>query len=298
MDGDKPVEGQWDFDHDNRKAAPKDIRYDGPMQFDPDTAVMALVAERFGDNFGDLEPMWFATDTAQAQRHFEHWLQQALPYFGDYQDAMLNDNRFLYHSVISFYINAGLLDPLRVCQEVEAEYRTGRAPINAVEGFIRQIIGWREYMRGIYFLQGSDYTSRNVLGHTRELPPFFWGAETKMNCIAKTVEQTKTDAYAHHIQRLGIVGSKPYVSSGAYISRMSDYCKACAYKVKDKTGDDACPFNVLYWDFLIRHRDRFSGNARMGNMYRTWERMKSDHQSQVLQDAAAWLTRMEACEPI
>ena len=344
MDGDKPVGGQWNFDHDNRKAAPKDIHYFGPMQFDPDEEVMALVAQRFDQNFGDLEPMWFATDKEQVLRHFERWLQDALPLFGDYQDAMLNENRFLYHSVIGLYINAGLLDPLAVCRAAEAEYQAGRAPINAVEGFIRQIIGWREYMRGIYFLQGPDYTSRNVLGHTRDLPAFFWGADTAMNCVAKTVEQTKTDAYAHHIQRLmitgnfallagidpgqvhewylavyadayewveapnvigmsqyadgGIVGSKPYVSSGAYISRMSDYCKSCAYKVKDKTGKNACPFNLLYWDFLIRHRDRFSGNARMGNMYRTWDRMKPDHQETVLQDASRFLARMDAGDPV
>ncbi len=344
MDEGKPEGGKWNFDHDNRKAAPKDVTYYGPMEFSPDKDVMALVADRFGDNFGDLEPFWFATDAAQAQHHFERWLQDALPSFGDYQDAMLNENKFLYHSVIGLYINAGLLDALAVCRAVEAEYTAGRAPINAVEGFIRQIIGWREYMRGIYFLEGPDYMSRNVLGHTRDLPPFFWGAATKMNCIAKTVDQTKTDAYAHHIQRLmvtgnfallagidpahvhewylavyadayewveapnvigmsqyadgGIVGSKPYVSSGAYISRMSDYCKTCAYKVKDKTGEDACPFNLLYWDFLIRHRDRFSNNPRMGNMYRTWDRMKDDHKESVLQDAATWLARMEAGEVV
>jgi deoxyribodipyrimidine photolyase-related protein len=340
MDGDKPEGGKWNFDHDNRKAAPKDITYYGPMTFEPDADVMTLVASRFDNNFGDLEPMWLATDSTQAQKHFERWLQDGLPSFGDYQDAMLNDNRFLYHSVVSFYINAGLLDALEVCQAVEVEYRAGRVPINAAEGFIRQIIGWREYMRGIYFLEGPDYTSRNVLGHTRDLPPFFWGAQTKMYCIAKTVGQTKTDAYAHHIQRLmitgnfallagidpahvhewylavyadayewveapnvigmsqyadgGIVGSKPYVSSGAYINRMSDYCKTCAYKVKDKTGADACPFNLLYWDFLIRHRDRFSNNPRMGNMYRTWDRMKNDHKEAVLQDAGDWLSRMDA----
>lgn len=339
MDGGKPEGGKWNFDHDNRKAAPNNISYYGPMEFEPDPEVMALVAGRFDNNFGDLEPMWLASDAAQAQMHFDRWLQDALPYFGDYQDAMLNDNRFLYHSVISFYVNAGLMDAVEVCRAAEEEYKAGRAPINAVEGFIRQIIGWREYMRGIYFLQGPDYTSRNVLGHTRELPAFFWGAETRMNCIAKTVDQTKTDAYAHHIQRLmvtgnfallagidpahvhewylavyadayewveapnvigmsqyadgGIVGSKPYVSSGAYINRMSDYCKTCDYKVKDKTGADACPFNLLYWDFLIRHRDRFSGNPRMGNMYRTWDRMKDEHKETVLQDAAKWLARMD-----
>jgi len=227
---------------------------------------------------------------------------------------------------------------------VEDAYRDGHAPINAVEGFIRQIIGWREYMRGIYFLEGPEYTSRNVLGHDRALPSFFWGAETKMNCVGKAVGQTGTDAYAHHIQRLmvtgnfallagvdphqvhewylavyadayewveapnvigmsqwadgGVVGSKPYISSGAYIDRMSDYCKSCAYKVKDKTGPDACPFNVLYWDFLARHRDRFSSNHRMGNMYRVWDRMDDEKRATVRGDAQSWLARLDAGETV
>ncbi|MCY4333369.1 MAG: cryptochrome/photolyase family protein [Litoreibacter sp.] len=347
MEGDKPVEGKWNFDHDNRKAAPKSINYTGPMQFTPDETVenvLTLVEDRFSDNFGDLHPFWFATDAEQAQRQLTRWITYALPHFGDFQDAMMNDEKFLYHSTISFYINAGLLDPLDVCQQVEQAYKDNHAPINAVEGFIRQIIGWREYMRGIYFLEGPDYTSRNVLEHSRTLPAAFWGAETKMNCISKSVGQTQEEAYAHHIQRLmvtgnfallagidphqahewylavyadayewveapnvigmsqfadgGIVGSKPYVSSGAYIDRMSDYCKSCAYKVKDKTGENACPFNLLYWDFLIRHRDRFSKNPRMGNMYRTWDRMGDERKDTVLTEAAAWLEKLDAGEAV
>ncbi|MEM6409555.1 MAG: cryptochrome/photolyase family protein, partial [Pseudomonadota bacterium] len=347
MDGDKPVEGKWNFDHDNRKSAPKSINYTGPMQFTPDETVeevLTLVEEKFGDNFGDLHPFWFATDAEQAQRQLTRWITYALPHFGDFQDAMMNDEKFLYHSIISFYINAGLLDPLDVCQQVEQAYKDSHAPINAVEGFIRQIIGWREYMRGIYFLEGPDYTSRNVLEHSRTLPAAFWGAETKMNCMAKSVGQTQEEAYAHHIQRLmvtgnfallagidphqvhewylavyadayewveapnvigmsqfadgGIVGSKPYVSSGAYIDRMSDYCKSCDYKVKDKTGENACPFNLLYWDFLIRHRERFSKNPRMGNMYRTWDRMGDERKDTVLAEAAAWLEKLDAGETV
>ncbi len=347
MDGDKPVEGKWNFDHDNRKSAPKSINYTGPMQFTPDDTVeevLTLVETKFDTNFGALRPFWFATDAGQAQRQLTRWITYALPHFGDFQDAMMNEEKFLYHSIISFYINAGLLDPLEVCRQVEQAYLDNYAPINAVEGFIRQIIGWREYMRGIYFLEGPDYTTRNVLGHDRDLPAMFWGADTKMNCVAKTVSQTADEAYAHHIQRLmvtgnfallagidpqqvhewylavyadayewveapnvigmsqwadgGIVGSKPYVSSGAYIDRMSDYCKSCAYKVKNKTGAEACPFNLLYWDFLIRHRDRFSNNPRMGNMYRTWDRMKDDRKDAVIADAQKWLDRLDQGEAV
>lgn len=340
MDGDKPEGDKWNFDHDNRKPAPDQVHFDGPLKFDPDEDVLDLVDARFGDNFGDLRPFWLATDTDQAQEQLTHWLDGGLPKFGDFQDAMLNENQFLYHSLISFYLNAGLLDPLEVCQQAEAAYRSGHAPLNAVEGFIRQIIGWREYVRGIYFREGPDYTSRNALGHDRKLPAVYWGGDTKMNCMAKAVGQTKQEAYAHHIQRLmvtgnfallsgidpaevhewylavyadayewveapnvigmsqfaddGIIASKPYISSGNYIHKMSNHCGTCAYRVQDKTGKDACPFNLLYWHFLDRHRDRFSGNPRMGNMYRVWDRMDEERRETVLKEADAFLEKMDA----
>jgi deoxyribodipyrimidine photolyase-related protein len=215
-------------------------------------------------------------------------------------------------------------------------------PINAAEGFIRQIIGWREFMRGIYFLEGPGYSARNELGHDRALPKAYWGAKTGMACVSAAVAQTRDLAYAHHIQRLmvtgnyalligadpglvhewylavyidafewveapntlgmsqfadgGIVGSKPYVSSGAYIDRMSDYCKSCAYDVRQKHGPKACPFNPLYWDFLIRHRDRFGRNPRMAPMYRTWDKMAEDHKEAVLTSAADHLKSLDAAQ--
>jgi len=291
MEGDKPVEGKWNFDHDNRKSAPKSINYTGPMEFTPDETlqeVLELVEARFGDNFGDLHPFWFATDAEQAQRQLTRWITYALPHFGDYQDAMMGEEKFLYHSIISFYINAGLLSPLDVCQQAEEAYRDGHAPINAVEGFIRQIIGWREYMRGIYFLEGPDYTSRNELGHDRALPALFWGAETKAPNVIGMSQWADG----------GVVGSKPYISSGAYIDRMSDYCKGCAYKVKDKTGADACPFNLLYWDFLARHREQFSNNHRMGNMYRVWDKMDDAKRKTVRREAQDWLARLDAGDTV
>ena len=347
MDDDKPEGGKWNYDHENRKPAPDDVDYSGPMQFSPDDVVeevLALVADRFADNFGDLKPFWFATDTGQARQHLAHWIKGGLPKFGDFQDAMLNDNRFLYHAIIGLYINAGLLDPLEVCQKAEEAYRNGDAPLNAVEGFIRQIIGWREYVRGIYFREGPDYVARNALSHDRDLPAMYWGTETKMNCMAKSIGQTKQEAYAHHIQRLmvtgnfallagidpaqvhewylavyadayewveapnvigmsqfaddGIIASKPYISSGNYIHKMSDYCGSCAYRVQDKTGEDACPFNLLYWHFLDRHRDRFEGNPRMGNMYRVWDRMDEDRKDTVLSEAEAFLQKLDAGDVI
>ena len=343
MDGKDPVEGKWNFDHDNRKPAPVEIDFEGPLRFEPDAVtrdVLDLVDARFADNFGTLRPFWFATTRAQALEQLEHFVTKGLAKFGDYQDAMLQENRFLYHSLISTSLNIGLLGPLEVCEAAADAYAEGKAPINAVEGFIRQIIGWREYMRGIYFLEGPDYTQRNVLEHSNDLPALYWGAETKMNCMAKAVEQTREEAYAHHIQRLmvtgnfgllagidphqvhewylavyadafewveapntvgmsqfadgGIIASKPYVSSGAYINRMSDYCKSCHYKVSVKTGEGACPFNLLYWHFLDRHRDRFSSNARMGNMYRTWDRMDEAKRETVIEEGDTILARLAA----
>lgn len=340
MDGDQPEGGKWNYDHENRKPAPDEVDFARPLRFEADEEVLDLVEARFGHNFGTLRPFWFATDTQQAQEQLTHWIEAGLPKSGDFQDAMLNDNRFLYHSLISFYLNAGLLDPLEVCQQVEAAYRAGFAPLNAVEGFIRQIIGWREYMRGIYFREGPDYVTRNALGHHRKLPALYWGGETRMNCMAKAVAQTKDEAYAHHIQRLmvtgnfallagidpaevhewylavyadayewveapnvigmiqfaddGIIASKPYISSGNYIHKMSDYCGSCAYRVQDKTGENACPFNLLYWHFLDRHRERFAGNPRMRTMYRMWDRMDAARCRTVLADAGNWLDRLDA----
>ncbi|MEM6739920.1 MAG: cryptochrome/photolyase family protein [Pseudomonadota bacterium] len=342
MEGDKPAGGKWNFDHDNRKPAPDGIAYAGPMQFDADqitAEVLDLVERRFSNHFGALHPFWFATDRAGALASLDQFIAEALPRFGDFQDAMLADNRFLYHAVISMYLNAGLLGWREVCEAAERAWHAGDAPLNAVEGFIRQIVGWREYMRGIYFREGPDYAARNQLGHTRRLPEFYWGAKTDMRCVSKAVEQTGVEAYAHHIQRLmvtgnfatlaglrpqevsewylavyadayewveapnvigmalfadgGVVGSKPYVSSGNYIDKMSDYCKGCAYSVKTKVGDGACPFNLLYWHFLDRHRPRFERNPRMAQMYRTWDRMAEEKRTQILSEAGAWLDRLD-----
>lgn len=347
MDGDQPVGGRWNFDADNRKPPPDSIAFSGPLKFTPDDVtleVLGLVADRFGHHFGDLLPFWYATDRDGALAQLDHWIAGGLAGFGDHQDAMLSSNRFLNHSILSAYLNAGLLTPIEICQRVEGEWRAGRVPINAAEGFIRQIIGWREYVRGVYFLKGPDYTKSNILRHDRPLPAVYWGGKTGMACMQAAVTQTRQDAYAHHIQRLmvtgnfgllagispqalhewylsvyidafewaeapntigmsqfadgGVVASKPYVSSGAYINRMSDYCRGCAYDVTAKTGDTACPFNLLYWHFLTRHRDRFAANPRMGQMYRTWDKMAEPHKTQVLQDADTLLARLDAGDPV
>jgi len=338
MDGDKPAGGRWNFDAENRKPASGDLFMPRPFGVEPDDttgAVLDLVEQRFTDGFGDLRPFRFAVTRKDANTALDRFIADALPCFGDYQDAMLAGEAFLYHSVLSAYMNAGLLDPLDVCRRAEAAWKAGDAPLNAVEGFIRQIIGWREYVRGIYWREGPDYVRRNALNAQRGLPDFYWTGETDMACLAAAIGQTKREAYAHHIQRLmvtgtfallaginpravhewylavyidafewveapntigmsqfadgGLLGSKPYAASGAYIDRMSDYCSGCRYDVKDKTGENACPFNALYWDFLDRNAGKLRGNPRLGPVYRNWDRMDEDKRQAYRDRAAAVL---------
>ncbi len=338
MSGDDPEGGQWNFDAENRKPASGSLLMPDPLTTANDAItqdVLDLVEARFDANFGTLRPLWFACTRDGALEALQHFVDDALPSFGDYQDAMLEGERFLYHSVLGLYINAGLLDPLEVCRRVERAYHEGHAPINAAEGFIRQIIGWREYVRGIYWLKMPDYTSENFLGGDRPLPDFYWTAKTDMACMAAAIGQTRDEAYAHHIQRLmvtgnfamlagvdphevhewylavyadayewveapnvigmsqfadgGLLASKPYAASGNYINKMSDHCATCRYDVKKKTGEGACPFNPLYWDFLIRNREKLGGNPRLGQSYRTWDRMGDDKKSAYLDSAKAVL---------
>ena len=341
MDGDLPVGGKWNFDGENRKAADIDLFMPRPRAFAPDaitSEVLQLVAVRFGNHFGDLSPFWFAVTRSDAEAAFAAFIDQALPQFGDYQDAMLTGEPFLYHAVISQYLNCGLLDPLRVCREVEAAYRDGRAPLNAAEGFIRQIIGWREFVRGIYWLKMPGYERSNFFGHSRPVPDFYWTGDTEMACIRAAVIQTKELAYAHHIQRLmvtgnfamlagidphalhewylsvyadayewvelpntvgmsqfadgGLLASKPYAASGAYINRMSNYCSTCRFDVKLRTGPTACPFNALYWDFIARNRDKIASNPRMAQMVRTYDKFAAAEQKRIGESAASFLSRL------
>jgi deoxyribodipyrimidine photolyase-related protein len=341
MDGDAPAGGQWNFDHDNRKPAKADLFMPKPAHFQQDQItreVVALVKERFAKHFGDADPFWFAVKRTDAEAAFDHFLATGLAKFGDYQDAMLLGERFLYHSLISMYLNCGLLDPLTICRKVDAAYRAGRVPLNAAEGYIRQIIGWREYVRGIYWLKMPDYAASNVLGHTRALPEFYWTGDTQMTCLREAITQTKEEAYAHHIQRLmvtgtfgllagvspqalhewylavyadayewvelpntigmsqfadgGLLASKPYAASGAYINRMSNYCANCAYDVKQRTGRKACPFNALYWDFIARHADVMKGNPRMAQMVRTYDKFDAAEKARIQASAADVLKRL------
>ncbi len=339
--GDKPVGGKWNYDADNRKAAASDLFMPTPKAFEHDAItrdVLALVAARFGNHFGDLLPFWYGVTRKDAEAGFTAFVKNALPHFGDYQDAMLSGEPFLYHAVIAQYLNCGLLDPLAICQEVEAAFRAGKVPLNAAEGYVRQVIGWREYVRGIYWLKMPGYERENFFDHKRPLPDFYWTGQTDMACVSAAVTQTKEQAYAHHIQRLmvtgnfamlagvdphelhewylsvyadayewvelpntvgmsqfadgGLLASKPYAASGAYINRMSNYCGSCRFDVKLRTGPKACPFNALYWDFLSRHRDKLISNPRIGQMIRTYDKFAEDERERIADSAAQFLGRL------
>ncbi|WP_282169649.1 cryptochrome/photolyase family protein [Ruegeria atlantica] len=341
MSDGEPEGGRWNFDADNRKPAKTDTFLPRPLEVEPDEItrdVLALIEARFPDHFGKLEPFWFAVTKKGALAALDHFVEHALPKFGDYQDAILKGAPFLYHSVLAQYLNVGLLSPLEICQRVERAYYDGHAPLNAVEGYIRQIIGWREFVRGIYWLRMPGYTRSNYLSAHRSLPSFFWTADTDMACMAAAIVQTRDEAYAHHIQRLmvtgnfallagidpfdvhewylavysdayewveapnvigmsqfadgGLLGSKPYAASGNYINKMSDHCVSCRYDVKQKTGDGACPFNPLYWDFLARNANLLRGNPRLGHAYRTWDRMTQEKQQEYLNSAKRILERL------
>ncbi len=206
----EPEGGKWNFDHDNRKALPADAEIPRPYQARVDAVteeVLELVEQRFSDHFGSLRPFHYAVTAEQAERALESFVEKRLASFGDYQDAMRQDEPFLFHATIAAYLNLGLLDPHALCARAERAYHEGGAPLNAVEGFIRQVLGWREYVRGLYWLEMPAYAERNALEARRPLPRFWWTGETDMACLAQAVGQTRDEAYAHHIQRLMVLGN-------------------------------------------------------------------------------------------
>lgn len=337
MDGDQPAGGQWNFDHDNRQPPPKNGQY--PWTAPPidlldridEAVITSLPATCVGD---PPHGQWSTTrDGALARLH--HFVEHVLPLFGPHEDAMLNDNWHLAHSVLSPYLNNGLLLPGEVCDAVQRAFDKGRVPIASAEGFIRQVIGWREYVNGLYWLWMPEYAESNELGATRPLPPLFTDpSRTNMACLADCVGAVHERAWTHHIPRLMVMGNlallagvdpramtnwmwemfvdaaewvmvpnvigmslhadggkmatKPYAAGGAYIDRMSNHCKDCVYDRKKRTGQDACPFTTLYWDFLLRHDERFVRNPRMSTQIRAAQKLSDadavrDRAAEVLQ---------------
>ncbi len=321
MDGDAPAGGAWNFDPENRKPPPKKARDWYEPIVDPLDELDAQLLEELPKDAPGADPvgLW-ATTREQALARLDDFVERVLPEFGPYEDAMLTNEFRLAHSMLSHCLNAGLLSPDEVVHAAEEAYRSGHAPIASVEGFVRQIIGWREYIWNVYWHWMPDYRQNNVLNARRSLPPMFDTGETNMNCMSTTLADVHERAWCHHIQRLMVLGNftmlagikpaevvawmtaqfvdgnewvmlpnvigmalyadggrmstKPYAAGGAYINRMSDYCKNCVYDPKKRVGDDACPYTTLYWNFIDRHRATFAKNSRMFRSVQGLDRLK------------------------
>jgi deoxyribodipyrimidine photolyase-related protein len=336
--GVEPVGGQWNFDADNREAFGAGSPGAVPARscFEPDAVtreVMALVETRFASHPGRLDSFAWPVTRAQALQSLQAFIRERLPQFGRYQDAMWPGDPWLYHSHLSAALNLKLLNPREVVAAAEAAYCDGQAPVASVEGFIRQILGWREYVRGVYWTQMPQYLERNALGAREDLPPWYWTGATDMACLRDALAQTLTHGYANHIQRLmvtglyalmlgvipqqlhawylavyvdavewvelpntlgmsqyadgGVMGSKPYIATGKYIQRMSPHCRSCRYDPAQRSGDSACPFTTLYWDFLIRHEARLAKNPRMALQVKNVARLTDVQKREVTGRAAA-----------
>ena len=332
MDGEAPVGGQWNFDADNRKsfdkAGPQALPQ--PLAFRPDAltqSVLALVQRAFPDHPGSLNSFAWPMTPEEAQLALDDFLAHRLALFGPYEDAMWQGEPWLYHSQLSMALNLKLLSAREVVKAVEASYREGQVSLASAEGFIRQILGWREYVRGIYWTQMPAYQALNALEASRDLPQFFWTGKTPMHCMSECLTQSLAFGYAHHIQRLMVIGlyallfgvkpgsvhqwflavyvdavewvelpntlgmgqfgdggymaSKPYVASGQYIQRMSNYCQSCGFDPKLRVGEKACPYTTLYWDFLIRHQGRLASNPRMGMQLKNLAAISPELQAEI-----------------
>lgn len=332
----RPAGGKWNYDASNRKSFSKTgpNRIPPPVSFAPDDItldVLNLVNKCFPDHPGDISTFCWPVTREGALKALNHFIDNCLPNFGTFQDAMWAGEPFLYHSLLSSSLNLKLLSPLEVIRAAETAWNEGHAPIESCEGFVRQILGWREYTRGIYFDDMPEYIKRNTLNASAPLPSFFWTAQTDMNCLRETIQQTLRLGYAHHIQRLMITGlycllfgvhpqavhewylavyldavewvelpntlgmsqfaddgqmaSKPYCASGKYINRMSNYCHACRYDPNQTCGDKACPFTVMYWDFLATHERSLSSNPRMGLSLKNLKRFSNSEIEMITKQA-------------
>lgn len=330
-----PAGGAWNYDKQNRerlKVAP--ARELAAKRFAPDDVtrdVIALVERRFRDHPGSTEHFELPVTENDAQELLADFVERRLPFFGSFQDAMWTGQPVLYHSRLSALLNVKLLDPRACIAGAVKAYEERRAPLNSVEGFVRQILGWREFVHGIYWTEMPGYVEKNFLNHSHAVPHFFWDGETEMRCIRETMSGILSHGYANHIQRLmvmglfalvygvnprafhewhmamyldaidwvslpnalgmsqygdgGIIGTKPYCATGNYIGRMSNYCGQCRYSPKQATGETACPFTTLYYDFLDRHYDKLNTNPRLKFQLAAVARKRNDsHQMQQIRE--------------
>ena len=344
MEGDKPLQGRWNFDTENRGAFPKSGPgvVPGRLPITPDAITLGAIADvnaHFADHPGTLDDFQWPVTREDALLTLRLFMHERLARFGEFQDAMWAGEPFLYHAHISAAMNVKLLNPREVIAAAVAALNEGRAPIEAVEGFVRQVLGWREFIRGLYWLDMPAMREANHFGHQRPLPAWYWTGKTQMRCMQQTITQTLTYGYAHHIQRLMVTGifgllaetapqqledwylavyvdavewvelpnvagmalfanngrftSKPYIASGQYIKRMSNYCSGCRYKPDLKTGSAACPFTTLYWNFLDKHEKMLTGNPRTVLMVRNIARLSPEERTAIREQAESTLGNLD-----
>ena len=338
----EPVGGAWNFDRENRKPLPRaGLIAPPPLSFAPDEVTVTVQREVAArqQGVGTVAGFDLAVTRTQAEAACDDFLQHRLPDFGAYEDAMSRESVVLFHSLLSPYLNIGLLDPLDLAQRAEAEYRAGRAPLNSVEGFIRQVVGWREYVYWQYWRLMPGLLAANAWEHHRPLPGFFWDGQTEMNCLRHVVNRVLDGGYSHHIERLmiicnfcllvgidpaavndwflacyvdayewvvtpnvigmglnadaGQIATKPYVASANYINKMSDYCRGCRFDPRKRTGEEACPYNILYWNFLIEHEAALRANPRLGPAVLGLARVAPEERVAIRGQAAEFLATLE-----
>jgi deoxyribodipyrimidine photolyase-related protein len=346
MENNEPIGGRWNFDTENRSKLPRDLTPPPPLEFPRDVREITTLLETHKiPTIGTINPSQFTWPVTreEALELLEYFCTYALPSFGAYQDAMHTDHRLLFHSKLSFCMNVKLLAPLEIVHRAIEQWRLQPDTISLpqIEGFVRQIVGWREFMRGVYWAQMPTYKERNYFNAQRPLPHFFWDGNTRMNCLKHTISASLEDAYAHHIQRLmitgnfcalaginpnevdawylgiyadalewvqlpntrgmsqyadgGIVGTKPYVASANYINKMSNYCSSCSYDHKKRVGSNACPFNSLYWNFMLQHAEKLQKNPRIGMAYQSLAKMPQEEKDALVEQAQRYLEGLESC---
>ena len=340
----KPEGGKWNFDSENRKGIDTNLQIPKELDFKTDvTEVYNDILDSKIKTLGiiNAEEFPWPTNRNEGLQILQYFCDHLLPRFGTYQDAMAVGKPYLFHSRLSFALNSKLIHPGEVIDTaISTYYKDDTISFSQIEGFVRQILGWREYMRGIYWKEMPNYQTLNYFNHQQNLPDFYWTGKTKMKCLSESIKQTLQYSYAHHIQRLmvtgnyallteidpdqlddwylgvyidaihwveitntrgmsqfadgGIIATKPYISSGAYINKMSNYCKSCSYRVQDKTGEQSCPFNSLYWNFLSKKREILKGNPRMGMMYRLLDKKNPDELEAQIRRAEAIIRNPDA----
>lgn len=342
MEGENPVGGEWNYDEQNREKLPKNHPIPEIKKFEPDEItkeVTELIDSEYSKHIGESADFWYAVNREQALKKLDEFIEDRLDEFGPYEDALVLDESILFHSHLALYMNNGLLLPKEVCDKAQEAYKNGKARLNSVEGFIRQIIGWREFVKVYYEAMMPEVRDANYFNFKNKLPEMYWSGNTEMKCMSESIKPVLKDGYSHHIPRLmvlsnfsnltetnpielnewfwfsyvdayewvvlpnvlgmstfadgGVLASKPYVAGGNYINKMSNYCSKCAYNIKDKTGDKACPFNYLYWNFIDKQRETFMENGRASFMVNMFDKRSEEDKKEIRESSSNFIKSLK-----